>query len=242
MSNELWDNNTGYQEINTKNTYDKFNLIEKSLNEIIHGSYNRSDRAGKQKSYRIRSHMQFLLMSEEEKKKEYQNAKEGRRFRKEEWLCKLCCGKTFEAVGQVLDYQIPLKSNLADCGGMGKADLLSRKEETAYLLEVKAPESAESPLRAVMEIYTYWQQLGGTNSLRFLENSFAKGAKTLKKGIVIFEKQENDSEKYLFKKLKKGADRYFALMEALDVECFIAEFKKGENACQEIAEIRKWRL
>lgn len=56
-------------------------------------------------------------------------------------------------VGQVLDYQTPLKSVQKDKAG--KIDLLTYDGETLRILELKEPDSKETMLRCVLEGYTY---------------------------------------------------------------------------------------
>ena len=62
--------------------------------------------------------------------------------------------QTYEEYGTVLDYQIPLKNSRYDIG-VGKIDLISLKDDTLYLLELKRSDSKETLLRCVLEIYTY---------------------------------------------------------------------------------------
>lgn len=56
-------------------------------------------------------------------------------------------------VGQVLDYQTPLKNAKNDKAG--KIDLLTYDGETLRILELKEPDSKETMLRCVLEGYTY---------------------------------------------------------------------------------------
>lgn len=56
-------------------------------------------------------------------------------------------------VGQILDYQTPLKSTKTDKAG--KIDLLSYDGSTLHILELKEPDSKETMLRCVLEGYTY---------------------------------------------------------------------------------------
>lgn len=56
-------------------------------------------------------------------------------------------------VGQVLDYQIPLKNVQKDKAG--KIDLLAYDSTTLRILELKEPDSKETMLRCVLEGYTY---------------------------------------------------------------------------------------
>ena len=56
-------------------------------------------------------------------------------------------------VGQVLDYQTPLKNVQKDKAG--KIDLLTYDGTTLRILELKEPDSKETMLRCVLEGYTY---------------------------------------------------------------------------------------
>lgn len=58
-------------------------------------------------------------------------------------------------VGQVIDYQTPLKNKQTDRAG--KIDLLSYDGNILHVLELKEPESTETMLRCVLEGYTYLQ-------------------------------------------------------------------------------------
>ena len=60
---------------------------------------------------------------------------------------------TLPLVGQVLDYQTPLKSVQKDKAG--KIDLLTYDDKTLRILELKEPDSKETMLRCVLEGYTY---------------------------------------------------------------------------------------
>jgi hypothetical protein len=56
-------------------------------------------------------------------------------------------------IGQVEDYQTPLKSTARDVAG--KIDLLAFDGDVMRLLELKRPDSKETMLRSVLEGYTY---------------------------------------------------------------------------------------
>ncbi len=61
--------------------------------------------------------------------------------------------ETLPLVGEVLDYQTPLKNVRKDKAG--KIDLLSFDGTTLRILELKEPDSKETMLRCVLEGYTY---------------------------------------------------------------------------------------
>ena len=216
-----YDLNQDYKNINTTNTKETLQIIFSELDNVLNGNYTPSER----KSYIVNSHVRTF---DEEI---YNQRKNGANFRKEEWICKHAFYK--ETVGtffdSIVDYQVPLKTPAGkDNQGMGKVDLLAKKGDVGYLLEVKVQDSTESPLRAIMEIFTYWKQLGGNNAKDFLDRSTLSGTTTLRKGIVLF---PNEAKSSVFYKLCKDWGQglnYKSFMEKLEVECFIAIPQKGD--------------
>lgn len=62
----------------------------------------------------------------------------------------------YENIGKIVEFQIPLKyRNDIDNKGIGKIDLISRKDKNIYLIELKKHGSTESLKRAVIEIFLY---------------------------------------------------------------------------------------
>lgn len=66
-------------------------------------------------------------------------------------------------VGQVVDYQTPLKNVQKDKAG--KIDLLAYDGTTLRILELKEPDSKETMLRCVLEGYTYLKTVNQTKLL-----------------------------------------------------------------------------
>lgn len=64
-------------------------------------------------------------------------------------------GFMYNHIGDIIDYQTPLKNRRSDVAG--KIDLLSYDGSTLYILELKKPDSEESMLRCVLEGFTYMQ-------------------------------------------------------------------------------------
>lgn len=66
--------------------------------------------------------------------------------------------KSYNFIGKVIDYQTPLRNNGNDKGYKG-VDLISynKHENSLFLLETKKPDTTETLLRAVLEIFTYWK-------------------------------------------------------------------------------------
>jgi len=78
--------------------------------------------------------------------------------RKEEIFAKRIAFLNLGELGEIKDYQIPLKDTRAD-KGLGKIDLISFNEETKtlYLIELKYEGNPETLLRASLESYTYYK-------------------------------------------------------------------------------------
>lgn len=62
-------------------------------------------------------------------------------------------GYSYDHIGKIIDYQIPLKSVRSDVAG--KIDLLAFDGKELHVLELKKPSSTETMLRCVLEGYTY---------------------------------------------------------------------------------------
>lgn len=62
--------------------------------------------------------------------------------------------RAFEHIGNIEDYQTPLKSSVHD-RETGKIDLLSYDGKVMRILELKKPDSKETMLRCVLEGFTY---------------------------------------------------------------------------------------
>lgn len=144
--NGNYDINRGYKYIFKENADEALKEIRKSLDYVKKSQCIQSKRS----SYLVGSHAcEFDEVA-------YRDKKNGSCFRREEWICKRCKGESFNFIGKIVDYQVPLKhKHSQECSGLGKVDLLSQNGSVAYLLEVKTRENTESPLRAIMEIYTY---------------------------------------------------------------------------------------
>ena len=224
--NGNYDINRGYKYISGGNADGALQFISKQLDYIKNGRYIQSNRP----NYLVDSHTDTF----DEAK--YQERKNKPYFRKEEWICKRCKGQVYNSVGEIIDYQVPLKHKRSqECSGLGKVDLLSLKDSVAYLLEVKVYKSTEVPLRAIMEIYTYWKQLGGNEGRHFLtHHSALRNATTLKKGIVLFEGSQ------IHKKLMEPDNKpLWTLMRELEVECFLAKSTSGgDDFIEDIVECR----
>ncbi len=66
-------------------------------------------------------------------------------------------GVVFDGIGEIIDYQTPLKNTAKD--EAGKIDLLAYDGKTLRILELKKPDSTETMLRCVLEGFTYMQTI-----------------------------------------------------------------------------------
>jgi hypothetical protein len=78
--------------------------------------------------------------------------------RAEENFAKRLYGLNFDKLGEIIDYQVPLKNKSGD-EGIGKIDLISYydTEQYLYLIELKFGDNKETLLRAILESYTYFK-------------------------------------------------------------------------------------
>ena len=72
-------------------------------------------------------------------------------------------------VGEILDYQVPLKNKSTDKAG--KIDLLAYDGHMLRILELKEPDSKETMLRCVLEGYTYLKTVNTAKLLSDFELS-----------------------------------------------------------------------
>ena len=210
-----------YTKVNTKNQAGWLDYVEEHLNEVKTGPYTLSHRP----DYAVSSHRSV----DDAVLNRYHRAKEGHPFRREEWICRLAMGQSFDVIGKIADYQVPLKTpGASDNSGLGKIDLLAANGDTLYLLEVKEPNNTESPLRAILEIYKYWKQLGGDDCRLFSRHAKVCGANKAKKALLLFESENRGS---VYQKLfdREGRERLFELMKKLNVECFVGTLEDSDG-------------
>ncbi len=109
---------------------------------------------------------------------------DGRKWEQEEQriAMKLFNNKTLQPFNEVFHYQTPLKD------GRGIAiDLLARDTDSVYILELKRPESKETLLRCVLEIYTYYLML---DYEKLFQDFNIRNNPALRKGVLIFKNSQ----------------------------------------------------
>ena len=137
--------------------------------------------------------------------------------------------KSINILGEVIDYQTPLKDKLGD--EAGKIDIISydKDNKIVYLLELKREDSKETMLRCVLEIFTYSKTL---DKDKFLEDfNLPKDTKIKASPLVFFNgsqyKEMADSDnKYLKDLIKKLEIELFYISKNNNSEYNIT---KGEN-------------
>jgi hypothetical protein len=91
--------------------------------------------------------------------------------RKEENIAKRLCGLDLKILGNIFDYQIPIKAIQKDKAG--KIDLISfnTEENTLYLIELKVSANNDTLLKTCLEIFTYYKQIDDIKLKKeFLQN------------------------------------------------------------------------
>lgn len=120
--------------------------------------------------------------------------------------------KSLNILGEVIDYQTPLKDKLGD--EAGKIDIVNydKDNKIAYLLELKREDSKETMLRCVLEIFTYSKTL---DKDKFLEDfNLPKDTKIKASPLVFF----NGSQ---YKEMIEADNKFLKqLMDKLDIEPF----------------------
>lgn len=87
-----------------------------------------------------------------------------------------------ETFGELIDYQVPMKDTNKDTG-IKAIDFINLKDNILYLSEIKAPNSKESILKAILEIQTYYQII---NKDRLLKDFGLNENTQIKKSVIIF--------------------------------------------------------
>ena len=123
--------------------------------------------------------------------------------RREEIIAMKMFSNKYPSIGEMLDYQIPLKDKRSTSAG--KIDLISfdEKAKTLYLIELKNDVSNETLLRCVLEIITYEKQV---NKEKLKEDFNLDSSIKVKPAILIFEETrpyEDRNDKYVNELIKK---------------------------------------
>lgn len=130
---------------------------------------------------------------------------------------------TFGKLGEIIDYQVPLKATQSN-KGIGKIDLISKTKDEIWLIELKyykhkdKKANKETLLRAALEIATYYQWLDKQNFLNSYEQFKGYKEEQIKKSILIFNENERDEE---YEELKNGNMPFLKnLLKKLEVNIY----------------------
>ena len=128
-------------------------------------------------------------------------------------------GKVFDIIGKIIDYQTPLKDIQTDKAG--KIDLLAynENEKTLRILELKKPDSKETVLRCVLEVYTYLKVVDKAKLLK----DFGLPEDTVIKAcpFVFYGKEQ-------YREMQQDREHLKELIEKLGIEVIYLEEKDGE--------------
>ena len=119
-------------------------------------------------------------------------------------------GLPYKHIGDIIDYQTPLKNKRSDVAG--KIDLLSYNGSTLFVLELKKPDSEESMLRCVLEGFTYMQTV---NKNKLLTDFALPVGTIIKASPFVFRdklqhEQMSEDRPHLFKLMKLlGSKPYY---------------------------------
>jgi len=137
--------------------------------------------------------------------------------RNEEQIARSMMGQTYDYIGEIIDYQTPLKNVQSDVAG--KIDLLSwnNAKGCAYILELKVRGSIETLLRCVLEIETYSRIVDSEKLLR----NFVHQGSALRKAALVYDGSRPHTDFMCDKNVKM-------LMKELGVDLFVLD-KSGEK-------------
>jgi len=139
--------------------------------------------------------------------------------RGEEWFARSLLFSKINNIGEIIDYQTPIKSSDRD-KGVGEIDLLAYddEEKTLSLIELKREYNTETILRAILEISTYRCQIFDKK----LITDFKKPPETTIQKIVLIFRDSKQHEDF------KNSKQIRELAEKLKVKVFILDYKASE--------------
>lgn len=129
-------------------------------------------------------------------------------------------GKSFNKLGKIIDYQVPLKNKREDKAG--KIDLISKNDENIYLIELKTKDNKETLLRCILEISTYYQILSRGKFIDSYKDIFGNlTEENIKKAVLIAKDSLQHDE---LKSINNGErNNLKKLIDALEVKVFVID-------------------
>ena len=148
------------------------------------------------------------------------NAEDYQGTRKEEHLAQALKGKTLDGLGEIKEYQVPLKRSAKD-EGVGKIDLVSLNGSKLYVIELKIDTSKETLLRCAMEVVTYCHQ---ANRKQLMKDYHAT---EIIPAVLVGKEGTQEAE------LREKPANLIKLLKQLRVEVFFfTKTEKGEYVCE----------
>jgi len=164
--------------------------------------------------------------------------------REEEIFAKRIANLSFDELGTVLDYQIPLKDTRKN-KGLGKIDLISynKQNKILFLIELKYAGNKETLLRAILESYTYYKLVDKVkliddciNNQQFILNKLqnsvnSKEIKVVPTVLLVPNCQASDDLSEI-EKCKRP--KLLALAKALDIKFYTLDINVRSASFQNI--------
>lgn len=131
-------------------------------------------------------------------------------------------------IGQIIDYETPIRNTSKDKGYKG-IDMLSyhKESDTLFFLEAKRQDSDEPLLRAVLEVFTYWKVVDHEKLLYDFKNKMPELSidpfeTKVKKAVLLFEDSPiyneyvNNESPNTIKLMKKLGVGFYGIRETGD--------------------------
>lgn len=140
--------------------------------------------------------------------------------RKEEHFAQALKGKTLGGLGEIKEYQVPLKRSAKD-KRVGNIDLISLNGDTLYVIELKKGTSEETLLRCAMQAVTYCHQANREQLMKDYR------AAEIVPAVLVGKGGAQEAE------LRKKPANLIKLLKQLGVEVFFyTKTETGEYVCE----------
>lgn len=140
--------------------------------------------------------------------------------RKEEHLAQTLKGKTLDGLGEIKEYQVPLKKSMRD-KDVGKIDLVSHHRDILHVIELKIKSSEETLLRCALEAVTYCRQADQEQLMK------EYGGRKVVPSVLVFKGGAQEIA------LREKPENLIKLLKTLGVEVFfLAQTGKDAYSCE----------
>lgn len=143
----------------------------------------------------------------------------------EEWICKITYNENpniDDDLGKVIEYQMPLRvqGEKEYNSGIRAVDLVSvnEHEKKVFLIEFKVPSSGENPWKAFLEIYTYYNMLGGKEkTIEFLSRLDDKYNGYILIPVVLFGRNDTNSA---YTNMMNNKEKFMEFAKDYSIKCY----------------------